>query len=628
MTSGAKYASYQATSPSRSILDGFATSCDARPIIQENVYVILGHGRFQRMVLSCAVLCLTVLLLHAFAYRLIGRPVQHWCRPPKELLHMPVQEWKNVAIPVLDDGRLSECTVYDPPMPVENGSERRVLSCDQWEYAGERQRDSIVSTWDLVCGRQWLYALSSSTYMMGAMVFVPLAGIMSDRQGRRPAILACSITMLLASLAVAASQVFPIFLVTRSLVAATSSATNLLVFIVLYEVTDNEHRALYSLLATSVGMVVATPLISIVSMANPRWSLSHAFLVTATAMAAAWCYIIDESPVWLVDTHRVRLAERVILYVASHNGIDPAKAKTTFKALRQQLEKRETTTPTITSGSRSVSMLSPRAASVLVSWFGASFTFYGTGLRETALDGLWAVAAVTLQVMLLVAAYNGITKWGQRVTLSMVLALLCVSNACRTAVHHLNLAFPWTILARLVVDSSAAVAMVVNYSYTAEVFPTSIRSMGLCVSYSVGRAGALLATFLNWMLSDAVLVFDSVMTLLVFAGGIVTLWLPEIFVQKKQVPSQEPAAMTQEQRKEALKASLGQGTDVGVVRKAKHRKSYCKPDHGVVSPLPMADWRLCALSFSSPDTAEQSKHDKGVISSRAVSPPSPGPTSR
>ncbi|XP_054923093.1 solute carrier family 22 member 7-like [Dermacentor andersoni] len=637
MESGAKVGTGEAASQPRSILGGFVTSSDARAIIQENVYVILGHGKFQRRVLLCAVLCLTVLVLHAFAYRLIGRPVQHWCRPPDEFLHVPVQEWKNVAIPVLADGSLSQCTVYDPPVLGENASERRVVSCNQWEYAADRQEDSIVSAWDLVCGRHWLYALSSSAYMIGSMVFVPLAGVLSDRHGRRPTILACSFTMLFACLATGSSQVFSVFLVIRCLVAGTSSATYMLVFIVLYEVTGNEHRALYSLLAASVGPALVLPLMSIVSMASPRWWLSQAFLATVSAMAAACCYMVEESPVWLVDTHRVRLAERVVLYAAAQNGIDLAKAKGTFKALKQQLEKREAASPTTTTISASVSTRSRRAASVLISWFGASFAFYGTGLRETALDSLWAVSALMLQVILLVVVYNGITKWGQRVTLSMVLALLCVSITLHSALHHLNVTFPWIVLARLVVDSSAAVAMAVNCSYTTEVFPTSIRSRGLCVSYSVGRAGALLATFLNSMFSDETLVFDIIMTLLVFASGMAIQWLPEIFVHKKtQSPTLEPAAMTEEQRKEALKASLGQGTEA-VAKKAKRRKSQRSSTCGATSPdlqappdtvSRMAEVGESSKYVSSTKNVKHSKAKKSARSSGAAFSPSRGPTSR
>ncbi|XP_065289706.1 solute carrier family 22 member 7-like isoform X2 [Dermacentor albipictus] len=527
--------------------------------------------------------------------------------------------------------------MYDPPVPGENASERRVVSCNQWEYAADRQEDSIVSAWNLVCGRRWLYALSESTYMIGSMVLVPLAGVLSDRHGRRPTILACSFAMLFACLAAGLSQVFPTFLVTRSLVAGTSSATFMLVFIVLYEVTGNEHRALYSLLAASVGPALVSPLMSIVSMASPRWWLSQAFLATVSAMAATWCNMVEESPVWLVDTHRVRLAERVVLYAAAQNGIDLAKAKGTFKALKQQLEKREAASPTTTTTSASVSTSSRRAVSVLVSWFGASFAFYGMGLRQTALDSLWAVSALMLQVVLLVAVYNGITKWGQRVSLSMVLALLCVSTTLYSTLHHLKATFPWIVLARLVVDSSAAVAMAVNCCYTTEVFPTSIRSRGLCVSYSVGRAGALLAAFLNSMFSDETLVFDIIMILLVFASGMAIQWLPEIFVFKKtQARKLEPAATTEGQRKEALKASLGQGTEA-VAQKAKRRKSQRSSTYGATSPgtqappgmvSPMAEVGESSKYVPSTKNVKHSKPKKSGTSSGLALSPSRAPTSR
>ncbi|KAL1418967.1 hypothetical protein MTO96_025512 [Rhipicephalus appendiculatus] len=51
--------------------------------IQENTYVVLGHGPYQRRVLLCGILALSVLLLQYLAYRLIGRQVDHWCRAPE-----------------------------------------------------------------------------------------------------------------------------------------------------------------------------------------------------------------------------------------------------------------------------------------------------------------------------------------------------------------------------------------------------------------------------------------------------------------------------------------------------------------------------------------------------------------
>ncbi|KAH7974499.1 hypothetical protein HPB49_016170 [Dermacentor silvarum] len=63
------------------LLEGFI-SADTRALIQENVYVILGHGRFQRIVLVTAFVANLVVLLHSFAYYLIGRPVDHCAGHP------------------------------------------------------------------------------------------------------------------------------------------------------------------------------------------------------------------------------------------------------------------------------------------------------------------------------------------------------------------------------------------------------------------------------------------------------------------------------------------------------------------------------------------------------------------
>ncbi|KAL1472244.1 hypothetical protein MTO96_039474 [Rhipicephalus appendiculatus] len=444
--------------------------------------------------------------------------------------------------------------------------------------------------------------------MVGAMVIVPLAGIASDRQGRRPILLLCSFTMLFASVATALSQAFTMFVLARCLVAGTSGATSILVFIVLYEVTGNEHRALYSILATTISSAWTTPLLSVVALADPGWWLSHAFLATATALAAAWCYSIQESPVWLIDTHRVRRAERVILYAAAENGTDLTKAKATFKAFKTQLEKRDLATPTVSTGTgSSASTFSRRAASVLISWFGVNFAFYGTGLREKTIGTQWAMTAFTLQVVLTIVVYNVITKWGQRNALSMLLALLCLSSGLCVVVHTLNMNFPWTALARLMVDTSASVA----------------------------NGHQLLLHDGDTLTADNHVILDIVMTLLVCASGTAIQWLPEIFVHKKANQSTQPAPNTEQQRKEALKATLDQGTQhIGTkakTRKSRRRGTQSSASVGVQSPCgtlsPGSARSPTSETVASPSRAKLSKRNKSGVSGGVASPPSQAPIS-
>ncbi|XP_077508744.1 beta-alanine transporter-like [Amblyomma americanum] len=397
-----------------SLLEGFV-GADSRAVIQENVYVILGHGQFQESVLLCTTLSLTVLLMHAFAYLLIGGPVDHWCLPPPDWRDLPVQHWKNVGIPVLNDGSFSKCTMYDPPVQDDAEEERQEVPCARWDYDTTNVGDSIVSMWNLVCERSWLYSMSTFVYTLGTLCLVPVAGIMADHVGRRPVVLLSATIMLFASIAAGSTPAFGVFLTARFVISAAASATNVLNFIVLYEVTGHEHRALYILLANSVATTLTPALYTFLRPLRPGRTLSHALLVVATAAVLAWCYSLEESPVWLLSTWKIRQAESTMLQAAKSNHMDMAKARATFRALRRQLEKRETASEAGTGGSARIFLAASfrrRAMSVFLSWLGVAFAYYGSRMGRMDLESHWIVPAHLFKIWFLIAVYYGMQKRG------------------------------------------------------------------------------------------------------------------------------------------------------------------------------------------------------------------------
>ncbi|KAH7960858.1 hypothetical protein HPB49_024030 [Dermacentor silvarum] len=537
------------------LLEGFI-SADTRALIQENVYVILGHGRFQRIVLVTAFVANLVVLLHSFAYYLIGRPVDHWCRPPDDLRHLGVQGWKNVAIPVLADGSFSKCTVYQPPLPEDNHDNRSTVPCKRWDYDTETDGDSIVSKWDLVCNRRWLYSASKSTFGFAPMFFVPIAGIAADRMGRRPVLSVCAVFTLLGSLVAAASSSVGVFILSRLVTAAMASATLMMALTVLYEVTGNQHRAPYILAASGIAMLVTSPLVHVLSALKPRWVLSQALFVTATAIMVSWCCYLDESPVWQIAAWRLRAAEFTVLRAAQFNGIDAHKATATFKAFKQQLLKRDTSTTSVTAGTISILRSAShrrRALSALVTWFSLSFAHYASDLGST-LEELWVLASFLLRLLILIITSYGMKQRGHRVTLSGVLVFLGASSILQMVFWNWPLAFALP-LPRIMMSSASAISMSLTYAYTAEVFPTTIRCVGLCLSYSVGRLGVLLAAYIEDSLHEEYLfVVGAITTGLAFACAVAMQCLPEVFVEKK--PAEDSAVLSEDQRKEVLKASL------------------------------------------------------------------------
>ncbi|XP_077534744.1 beta-alanine transporter-like [Haemaphysalis longicornis] len=277
------------------VLPGFLKA-DSPTALTDNVYVILGHGRYQIFVACSFVLSAWMVLAHVLAYQLIGRRVGHWCRRPDYLRYLSQEAWRNVAIPLLPDGTLSGCTVYDPPVEVllasgdqrnlffqdrgeqqglpslgGEGAERHEVPCREWDYDDKGYPDSIVGMWNLVCDRQWLYQFSFFLYMVGPVFSAPVAGAMADRFGRRPVIIALLWVFSFASIVSAIANSFFMFLTARLVISATSYAAFALLFILLYEVTDNEHRAILAFVSSAVGLTLMPPAVHVVSWLQPSW---------------------------------------------------------------------------------------------------------------------------------------------------------------------------------------------------------------------------------------------------------------------------------------------------------------------------------------------------------------------
>ncbi|XP_077557230.1 organic anion transporter 3-like [Haemaphysalis longicornis] len=175
-------------------------------------------------------------IVHGLASSDLALPVDHWCRAPAAYADLPLETWKNASVPAVDgtDDVCSHCFRHDPPFPVPDdlgADNRTVVPCDAgWDYepgAGER---SIVSAWDLVCGRHRILSLLTSVYMAGGVLGGACAGVLADRIGRWTVLCIMIFLLILAGIGTAFAHSILAFALLRFVLSTTFTVTTLFAF--------------------------------------------------------------------------------------------------------------------------------------------------------------------------------------------------------------------------------------------------------------------------------------------------------------------------------------------------------------------------------------------------------------
>ncbi|XP_075539918.1 organic cation transporter protein-like [Dermacentor variabilis] len=527
--------------------------------VQETVYAVLGHGAYQRRFLHCCILGAIAVLMELLAFRLIGRRVDHWCGQPEELAHLSADEWKNMSIPVDADGHFSRCTVYDPPVPDDR--ERTVVPCDKWNYDIKDWHDSVVSRFDLVCGRAYLVDLTSVLPSLVYALLSPVAGFASDRIGRKPVNWACGCLLFFSAVGSSVAMNYAFFLINRLLLIASGSAAYLTMFILLYEVTGQEQRWLYTLFNTAVAGALVPPFMHLLAHVEPSWMTSHAVLILPIGIYWAWCFLLDESPAWLLATWRVREAEVAVLSAARLNDMSKEKAIKGLQHLLAELTRLKPAEGSVITVSAAEGILETvklrrRAVAAFISRFTASGIYFGLTISDKASGNIWQLVHVVLTSACYAFVIRVTNKWGVRDALSMLLAATCAFTLVKamTVYGGLDLAAACVhAVMKVVVSCTMSVVM----CYAGDTFPTRIRSAGVSLSVFASGIGSMVGISISKVrIVRQHFFFEAFYTMMTLLSIAVVQWLPEVFIKKYESEVQPLDIRNAEERKLAMQASL------------------------------------------------------------------------
>ncbi|KAH9379629.1 hypothetical protein HPB48_020046 [Haemaphysalis longicornis] len=451
---------------------------------------VFGHGRFQRLVLMFTQAALFVAYAHYYTVGTDLAYVDHWCRPPQPPPdNVTDEQWKNHSIPRDPaDGTFRRCFRYGPPRSTlqtpptdvkanhttsleDPGEEaREEVACDEWDYAAGA--DTVLTHWDMVCGRQWLGRLYRASSTVGVTASVPVVGLTSHLVGRRPLLAAC-VALLLASGTVACLAPSALaFIVARFFAAAAASALEVVAFVLLFESTPPAPRVAFCALAIGWPLVLAPLYIALAGLLPLNWRLHHLALLGPSLALVAGLHATQESSHWLLVHGRFDEARAVALWAARFNDEDEDLVQRRLNRVQEALE-----APGQQAGGTVALYLSRPMLSHCLAfcgcWFLVHVAWYYDLADQFVAETQWAILAGSLPVM--AVAYAAILHFGllRPLVLSLVaVALLLAYQAVAMATRGGDASAPFgVVLWRTMLIN--AVYMLLNV-HTVATVPTQV----------------------------------------------------------------------------------------------------------------------------------------------------------
>ncbi|XP_064478840.1 solute carrier family 22 member 6-A-like [Ornithodoros turicata] len=359
--------------------------------------------------------------------------------------------------------------------------------------------------------------------MIGALVAVPIMGVAADRYGRRPVICCAVIILQFAALGSCFATNFAAFIFVRCVVSGCVSVTQVTLFILMFEVTSMEHRTFYGTAAIALNILFARILLGVLRVLGLDWqTVMLVFMGITTTLSGVFCFI-EESPRWLITTYNFERAEQSLSWAASVNGQPLDAVRKGYEEITKKLPKQAETNPAgIVVLFKSRPML-VRSSILFTVWFTVMFSYYGLSFLFEVQR--WVLVVNVFDLCPLAATtHYAMCKAGRKATLNVIFLVLGTCSALLALTSFLEHAFVNTMLL-ILAKEAALLSGLVCFLYTAELFPTVLRSIGVCCGYTFGRVGAATASALS--LEQSVAINLAILTSLVAVSILLLTKLPE-----------------------------------------------------------------------------------------------------
>ncbi|ELV11439.1 Solute carrier family 22 member 5 [Tupaia chinensis] len=382
--------------------------------------------------------------------------------------------------------------------------------------------------WNLVCEDDWKAPLIISLFFVGVLLGSFISGQLSDRFGRKNVLFVTMGMQTGFSFLQIFSTNFEMFAVLFFLVGMGQISNYVAAFVLGTEILGKSIRIIFSTLGVCIFYAVGYMVLPLFAYFIRDWrTLLLALTVPGVLCVVLW-WFIPESPRWLISQGRFEEAEVIIRKAAKINGIvapstifDPSE----LQDLSSQKQQSHSILDLLqTRNIRIVTIMS------IILWMTISVGYFGLSLDTPNMHGNTYVncfLSAVVEVPAYVSAWLLLQYLPRRYSMATALFLggsvLLFVQLVPPEMYYLA-----TVLV-MVGKFGVTAAFSMVYVYTAELYPTVVRNMGVGVSSTASRLGSILSPYFVYLGAYDRFLPYILMGSLTILTAILTLFLPESF---------------------------------------------------------------------------------------------------
>uniref|UniRef100_A0A6A7FYT8 Organic cation transporter-like protein isoform X2 n=2 Tax=Hirondellea gigas TaxID=1518452 RepID=A0A6A7FYT8_9CRUS len=393
------------------------------------------------------------------------------------------------------------------------GADGAEIPCTDWVFDDVNMLPTLSTENLWVCENAWRPYTIMTMFWVGNVVGALSMGLVSDRFGRRPALLVCCLLYGTAGVASAFVSNFYAFLVLRMLVGSVHHTLPHLSFVIVLEFCSSSRRVVPLFVVTMI-YTVASMLATV--LAYSIWGWRTLVVITAApALAIVFIYHwIPESASWQLTQGKIEEATTKLHHIASVNGknlsrenISKIIAKATNNVelvsnkkdseINNQHDDSSYTNTKLLSVLLTYPILRRRIIIVMIIWMLGCMCYYGHA-QNTANMGKHLLLNYFLGAAAEIPSWATpflIERFGRKPPLFAVFLLSGVAGIVYCGLVGVVNVSAVGLIGRLAVSAVYCITL----QYGPEVFPTVVRGQGVAMAETLAGIAILLSPAIGYL---------------------------------------------------------------------------------------------------------------------------------